>query len=157
MMVTATDEEQAAYRAALDSAVRSLGLREHSCRELERKLVRKGHDSELVARVMAYLWEHDLQSDSRFAESFVRSRITRGYGPIKIRQELASRGVPEQESEEQLTQSSEFWIAIAEECLAKKYGHPPVDRETWAVQARFLSRRGFPSDLIYRVLGSQSD
>lgn len=109
---------------------------------------------------MAYLWEHDLQSDTRFAESFVRSRIRRGYGPIKIRQELSSRGISEAELEgeleEQLTQSSEYWISVAEESLTKKYGKPPESREAWATQARYLARRGFPSDLIYKVLGAQS-
>ena len=160
-MNLATDEEQAAYRAALDSAVRSLGQREHSRKELERKLQRKGHDDVLIARVMGYLWEHDLQSDTRFAESFVRSRIRRCFGPIKIRQELSSRGVLKEdlegELEEQLTRSSEFWMNLAEEGLAKKYGAPPDSREAWATQARYLARRGFPSDLIYKVLGSQSD
>ena len=38
---TSDDEErETRYRAALDSAVRSLSQREHSRRELERKLVR---------------------------------------------------------------------------------------------------------------------
>ena len=96
--VIAADSEAAseeAYGAALESAVRSLGQREHARRELERKLIRKGHPPELVARVLDYLVDHDLQSDHRFAEGFVRSRVQKGYGPVKIRQELASRGVEE--------------------------------------------------------------
>lgn len=150
-------DPEAEYRAALDSAVRSLGQREHGRQELVRKLRRKGHDPVLIDRVMAYLLEHDLQSDARFAEGFIRSRVQRGYGPMKIRQELASRGIGERELEDQLTEPSEFWESVAEAGLAKKFGHRPGDREDWAVQARFLARRGFPSDLIYRVLGSQSD
>ncbi len=119
--------------------------------------MRKGHRNSPIARVMGYLAEHDLQSDARFAESFVRSRIQRGYGPIKIRQELSSRGVSEHDLEDGLTRASEFWMGIAEGGLAKKYGQPPANRDGWATQARFLARRGFPSDLIYRVLGAQSD
>jgi len=152
-----TKDPDAAYRAALDSAVRSLGQREHGRKELERKLKGKGHAPELIERVIAYLIEHDLQSDARFAESFARSRVQRGYGPMKIRQELSSRGIPERVLEDQLTEPSSFWEAIAEAGLEKKFGHPPEDRQAWATQARFLARRGFPSDLIYRVLGSQTD
>ena len=153
-------QQQAAadrYRAGLDAAVRSLSQREHGRRELEQKLLRKGHDRALVARVLDYLVEHDLQSDTRFAESFVRSRIQRGYGPVKIRQELSSRGISERQIEDQLTQPSDFWMGVAEAGLEKKFSQPPQSRDAWATQARFLARRGFPSDLIYRVLGAQSD
>ncbi|TNF90795.1 MAG: regulatory protein RecX [Gammaproteobacteria bacterium] len=152
-----SEETETAYRAALDSAVRSLGQREHSGRELERKLKSKDHDPMLIERVMAYLAEHDLQSDTRFAEGLVRSRVQRGYGPMKIRQELAAKGVSERILEDQLTEPSEFWMSIAVGSLDKKFGYAPDSREAWAVQARFLARRGFPSDLIYRVLGSQKE
>lgn len=153
----AQEEQELAYRSALDSAVRSLGQREHGQRELERKLKRKGHSAELIERVLSYLLEHDLQSDARFAEGLVRSRVQRGYGPMKIRQELSSKGVSEMVLESQLTEPSEFWESVAAGSLAKKFGQPPQTREDWAIQARFLARRGFPSDLIYRILGSQTD
>ena len=151
------EEREQAYRAALDSAVRSLGQREHGRRELERKLKSKGHATEVIEQVMDYLLEHDLQSDARFAEGLIRSRVQRGYGPMKIRQELGSKGVAESVLENQLTEPSEFWENIAEGSLSKKFGEPPASREDWAIQARFLARRGFPSDLIYRVLGGQAE
>jgi regulatory protein len=144
----------AAYRVALDSAMRSLSQREHSFHELERKLLRKGHDSEIVGRVFDYLAQHDLQSDARFVEVYIRSRINRGYGPVKIRQELSQRGISEIDLEGQLTESGEFWIDVAEAVVSKKYGRSPENRGEWNTYARFLARRGFPSDLIYRVLGT---
>lgn len=149
--------DEAAYRAALDSAVRSLGQREHGRRELASKLSRKGHPPELVGRVLDYLAEQDLQSDSRFAEEYVRSRIRRGYGPVKIRRELTGRGVAERDLERLLTSSTDYWLEVAGGALERKFGAPPEDREGWNVQARFLARRGFPSDLIFRLLGAQHD
>jgi len=148
---------QVAYQAALNSAVRCLGLREHGRRELERKLRRKGHAAELIDRVFDYLVEHDLQSDQRFVESFIRSRIRKGHGPVKIRQELGSRGLTERDLEAYLTEPAEYWLEIAADVRERKFGEVPADRDAWAVQARFLARRGFPSDIIYRVLGSQND
>ena len=53
-----------------------------------------------------------------------------------------------------LTASGEFWIEQAERALTRKFGGPPANRDGWNTQARFLARRGFPSDLIYRVLGT---
>ena len=154
------DEGDAGYRSALDSAVRSLSQREHSRRELERKLIRKGHPSGLVGRVLDELAESGLQSDQRFVEVFVHSRMQKGYGPLKIRQELAARGVNERDAEPGLTESGEFWMDQAERVLHRKFnGRTGVrdGRDDWNVRARFLSRRGFPSDLIYRVLGNQRD
>ena len=141
------------YRAALDSAVRSLARREHSRVELEQKLRRKGFDRSLVERVLEYVCEHDLQSDSRFVETYVRSRRDRGYGPIRIRQELGQRGIAEDDLEDPLTESAEFWMEIGRRVLTKKFPSAPETRDEWNVQARFLARRGFPSDLIYRLLG----
>lgn len=37
-----------------------------------------------------------MQSDERFAESYMRSRINRGHGPLKIAMELGQRGINEQ-------------------------------------------------------------
>lgn len=161
------DQSEAAYRAALDAAVKSLGQREHGHRELARKLASKGHAPVLVERVLDYLHEHDLQSDDRFAEGFVRSRVQKGYGPIKIRQELASRGVSEEAQERQLTEPAEFWLDVAQRALGRKFGRRMAvhaeaeedtpDREAWNARARFLARRGFPADLIYRALGPERD
>ena len=151
---TEAKKVEAAYRTALDSAMRSLSRREHSVVELERKLRRKGHDADIVSRVFEYLALHDLQSNQRFVEVYIRSRINRGYGPVKIRQELSQRGISETDLEDQLTEPGEFWMDIAEGVVAKKYGRTPEDRGEWNACARFLARRGFPSDLIYRVLGS---
>lgn len=152
-------DAEAAYRAALDAAVRSLGRREHGRRELTRKLASKGHAPEQIERVMDYLLQHDLQSDDRFAEGFVRSRIQKGYGPIKIRQELASRGVSEAAQERQLTEPAAFWLDVAQRVLDRKFGCQPnaAGREAWNTRARFLARRGFPADLIYRALGPERD
>ena len=38
------------------------------------------------------LTDEGLQSDARYAGSFVQSRINQGKGPIRIRQELKERG-----------------------------------------------------------------
>ena len=60
-----------------------------------------------------------------------------------------------------LNQPPAYWSEVATRALAKKF--PNRDEgETgargkaagYAAQARFLSRRGFPSDLIYQLLES---
>ena len=67
--------------SAYDKALTLLVRREHSARELKSKLVRKGLDADESAAALEQLQSKDFQSDARFGEMLVRSRITQGYGP----------------------------------------------------------------------------
>ncbi len=136
-------------------AMRALANREHSRGELVDKLERKGIDRELAHRAVAQLAEEGLQSDDRFVESFVRSRVERGYGPILIRQELRQREVADDTIDEHLTHEQAFWAGRASRALEKRFKAAPESREDWGRQARYLARRGFAADLIYACLGDQ--
>jgi len=144
-------------RVAMDTAMRMLALREHSADELEQKLCGKGHDGDVVVQVVEELQRLDLQSDDRFVDSFFRGRLTKGHGPVRIRHDLVRKGIDETLVEETLTQPAEFWLELAERARCKRFGDslPVGDSSAWTSQARFLAQRGFPSDLIYRVLGSR--
>lgn len=151
-------ETEAQHRkVAMDAAVRMLALREHAAAELAAKLAKKGHDAETAHWVVEELQRLDLQSDERFTDSFFRGRLNKGHGPVRIRHDLSQKGIAESLVEEVLTQPAEFWLDLAEQVRAKRFGAvPPTgDSAAWTSQARFLSGRGFPSDLIYRVLGSR--
>src|SRR5690606_2652334 len=79
--------------AARETAIGLLARREHSRRELKRKLGAKGHPSDLIDQVLEQLAREGLQSDQRFAEAYLHSRIQKGYGPVRLLHELAERGV----------------------------------------------------------------
>ncbi len=136
-------------------AMRALANREHSRGELVQKLARKGIDRDLACAVVAELADDGLQSEGRFVESFVRSRIERGYGPILIRQELRQREVGDDHIDEHLTHDHAFWTARASRAVEKRFKALPETRDEWGRQARYLSRRGFPAELIYASLGDQ--
>src|SRR5690606_10209656 len=75
---------------------RALGLlvrREHSRKELTRKLVGRGVDPAEVEAAVDKLADAGWQDDERFAESLVRNRAGSGYGPIHIRAELGTHGL----------------------------------------------------------------
>ena len=136
-------------------AMRALASREHSRGELVAKLERRGVDREVAHQVVGQLAEDGMQSEERFAESFVRSRVERGYGPILIRQELRQREVGDDCIDEFLTRDQAFWAARASLAVEKRFKIAPETREAWGRQARYLSRRGFSADLIYACLGDQ--
>lgn len=156
--LTALDEEDRHYRQAFEKALRLLGQREHSTRELTSKLTAQGVDAATAGLVVDDLRGRGLQSDARFVEAFVHSRLGRGQGPIRIRQELGQRGIDDELADEWLTHSAEFWLGQAQELRVRKFGpEPAADRNEWNRQARFLARRGFPADIIYGALGGAGD
>ena len=93
------EELEAAYRKALDLAARLLAYRALSARALRDKLIAKGCAEEAADYAIAYLQAHGFQDDQKYAESTVRSYTRRGYGTLRIRQELRRRGVEREEAD----------------------------------------------------------
>jgi len=140
-------------QAIRQRAIKLLASREHSRLQLQRKLGERGFSAGTVAEVLAQLAAEGLQSDERFAESFVRSRIERGHGPIRIAAELREHGVDEALISDYLDFSDPLWQQRMEEVRSRRFGRRvPDDYQTRAKQARFLQYRGFTSDQIRRML-----
>lgn len=130
-----------------------LARREHSRRELRQKLSRNCEDSELIEELLDKLSAEGLQSDTRFAESFVQQRYNKGQGPLKIKQELNQRGIDSGLIADCLNAEQLDWLALAEQTREKKFGSDvPRDYQNKAKQSRFLYSRGFTSEQISLVL-----
>ena len=146
---------------AYNSAIRLLGRREYSVAELRRKLRQKHHDlsSDGLDALLDSLQQERLLSDERFAEVLIRGRINRGYGPIFIRQELASKGVDsdlaECALEEAVDQAGVEWLQVAQELVRQRHPLAGKDAAVWQKAARFLMRRGFSSGLVMKALGDR--
>jgi len=94
-----------------------------------------------------------LLSNHRFAE--IRAHIlSRKYGAAKIRQDLKSKGVPDEIVD---SVSAEGELERAQEILKRKYRSPATTREEWAKRARFLQGRGFSGEIIYRLIRISED
>lgn len=131
-------------RDARIAAMRLLARREHSSQELKQKLAYKGFDSALLDTLIQDLRQEGLLSDERFAESYVRSRISRGYGPSRIRQELRQRGTNEEIIEATVIDNDEQWFELARSVRQKKFGmDSPQNLKEKLKQQKFLQYRGF--------------
>ncbi len=152
-----TDSERV---QAYENAVRLLARREHSRFELREKLIRRGVREDLVEQVLDKLVEQDYLSDSRYAEVCVRSRLRKGDGPLKVRAYLQTHGIGIELAEEHLPDEDDFWlkraIATDQKCRARHRFSPKdaASQSAKAIRARFLKNRGYPSNLIARVLES---
>ncbi len=129
-----------------------LSRREHAAAELRRKLIEKGFDELFVDEALAGLAADGLLSDARYAESYVRSRMNRGFGPVRIREELRQRGVANELIGDCLAFQDQRWIETARSARQKRFGSElPSEMKARAKQLKFLQYRGFTSDQIKHI------
>ena len=142
-----SDEGEDRFASPLEArkkAMDFLARREYGQTELIRKLANKGFQSDVAALAVTQLTDEGLQSDQRFAESFVQSRINQGKGPVRIRMDLGQRGISDATIEIAIEEADPDWRALAREQLHKKFGSSaPSDFKEKARQMRFLQYRCF--------------
>jgi len=152
-------EPEAADAAACQrTAVELLARREHSRLELERKLASRGFPAAVIAPALDALERSGVLAAHRFTESFIRSRLAKGKGPVRIRAELAERGVAQDEAAELLRGPDIDWLATVRAVRRKRFGaDAPRDFKERARQARFLEYRGFTAEQVRAALELDAD
>ena len=144
-----SDEELENIKTVRNVALNLLARREHSQYELQQKLSQRSHSSDVVEIVIERLQQEDLLSDTRYSESYARVRANKGYGPLRIRQELRERGVAKETVAEVLDDITENWLEILQRAHDKKFNSAQLgDATERAKRIRFLQQRGFELDLI---------
>ena len=130
-----------------------LARREHSRLELYQKLKQKKFEPNIINTELDKLSNEGLQSDERFAEAFLRSRIDKGKGPKIILSELLQRGVDELLVSNVLESISEGqWCEVAYETMNKKLGNESeLDYDKQLKLMKFLNNRGFTRSQIERA------
>ncbi len=135
-----------------NKAMDYLARREHCRAELAVKLLAKDYAKEEINETLDQLETDNLLSDERFAEAYLSTRVSLGFGPQKITNELMQKGVSDSLIQFALETCAPDWISLASQQQQKKFGNLPVDFTDKAKQARFLQYRGFTFDQINQVL-----
>ena len=130
-----------------------LARREHSRHELYQKLKKKQFEPSIINAELDKLSNEDLQSDERFAEAFIRSRIEKGKGPNTILSELLQRGVDELLASNVLDSITEGqWCEMAFQTMNKKLGNESeLDYDKQLKLMKFLNYRGFTRSQIEKA------
>ena len=156
-------------------ALSLLSQREHSVRELRRKLLRVAREAQRraamapsanarsddasdgavdlmleVEELLVWLQAQGYLDDARFVESRVHAREPR-FGSLRIKQELAQHGLSLSADGQATLKATELERAQAL-WQRKFHGIAAVDLAGRAKQSRFLMARGFAPDVIRRVL-----
>ena len=106
---------------AEQAAIRLLAPREHSRLELRRKLLKRDHAPDIIEEALQRLEEHGLLSDERFVEQYIAMRKSKGYGPVRIRQELRERGINDTMIHEWLDERDDEWWVNMKQVVEKKF------------------------------------
>ena len=127
--------------------------REHSRKELARKLEARGVDEGEAEATVARMAEAGWQDDARFAAGLARSRALGGYGPLRIRAELGTHGLADdlvRAAFEALAGSGDDdWRGMARGLVQRRYGPGVADDPALRRKAAdFLFRRGFDGDTV---------
>jgi regulatory protein len=129
-----------------NTAIRLLSRRDHSCSELQKKLLARSFSHEEINALIIELIEKNFLNDLRFAQNYIRMRANKGYGALRIAEELRERGVKKEIIS--AAQKEIFSDDIEAVCL-KKFGTKDFkDMNTRAKAIRFLQYRGFALDKI---------
>lgn len=135
-----------------------LARREYGREELAVKLENAGFDPDLVRDAVERLADDGLQSDRRYADSFVQSRINQGKGPVRIRQELKERRLAASSIDTALAEADCDWFELARAVRARKFGPElPGDFTEKARQMRFLQYRGFDAGHIQAAVSTHGE
>lgn len=142
--------------AALQKALRLLGMREHSSVELTQKLKRAGYLEADIEHALSYCQQAHYQSNERFLEQFCRLSLEKGHGPLKLSYALKQHGFTQDEIDACFAKAQVDWVQLAQEVLQKQGWRFKTSQDTHK-QMRFLLARGFPLDVIRLSLKERSE
>lgn len=138
-------------RPELTPAQRALGLlvrREHSRKELTRKLTARGVVADDAKAAVERMTAEGWQDDARFAELLVRSRAGNGYGPMRIRAELGTHGLDREVIAAAMDAYDGDWAENARDLVRRRFAGKLEDAAIRRKAADFLIRRGFGGDQV---------
>jgi len=134
-------------------ALKLLTTREHSRLELSRKLRKRGYPEAAVDAVLARLMNDDLLNEERLVAAYVAERLSKGFGPVRIRFELREKGLSDLQIDPHLQFDEEVLMRRLSAVYHKRYGDDPANGwNDCAKRSRFLEYRGFPASLVARMI-----
>lgn len=133
-------------------AVKMLGARAMSAKQLRDKLTEKGETPENAEECAAWLTQMGLLDDESFAATVVRHYAAKGYGAGRIKQELRRYGIEKELWDDALAQMPEQEDAVLR--FIRSRLTDPSDRAQIKKVSDALFRRGYGWDEIKHALNT---
>ncbi len=144
--------EAAGLGRAKERALRIIGSRPLSERELYDRLIEKGESEYHAAAVVARFIELGLINDAEYARMLVRHYAAKGYGLRRIRDELYRHKVSRELWDDALEEMPETDEALDKLLASRMRGAPVSDKIAVKKAADALMRRGYNWEEIRSAL-----
>lgn len=151
-------QEEDRVNKAKARALDYLAHKPRTVAEVRRKLQEKAYEAPVIDTVVAQLHDRGYLDDEEYAEEYVRSRFSaKGYGPVRIEQELRKRGLDRHLAE---TAVEDFFAEVDELAAAREHaekGWTRIRREDDPRRRRdklyrYLTRRGYTYDTVRQLI-----
>lgn len=138
-----------------DTAAKYLASRMRTCSEMKEYLAKKDFGEDEIREVIEEFRDFRYLDDEEYCRQYINYACSKGKGPLRIRQELADKGVDRETIgfalEDYYDRDEELERALrqAEKTLAGK----PVDEKIRGRLGRRLVSLGYSTDVVYKVIG----
>lgn len=137
-------------RKAKDTAIKYLGYKARSKKELISKLKEKEFSEEVISRTIEFLEEYNYIDDLKYAELFSREKFNiKGWGEKRIFYELKLKGISEDIIYKTLDSQNFDEASKAESIIIKRLkGKKDISISEKQKLFGYMLRRGFSSEII---------
>lgn len=141
----------------LHYALNLLARREYSEFELRTKMQGKHFSEQEIEQAIQHCQQNNWQNDCRFAKVYVHSRVQRGYGLNRIKQELCHlKGINSEDIDNALQELEIEWKSTALNVLKKKF--PDFEKVSDLKQKqkiwRYMLSHGFKTEDFAGYIGN---
>lgn len=135
---------------ARESAVRFLGYRARSKKEISDKLREKDYSDDVIDKTIEFLEKYNYINDKQFAIKYMNDKIKlKGNGANKIKYELRQKGISDEILDEVFEDTYDDELEKAISLLEKKVKRIDVfDYKAKQKLSTYLSGRGYNYDII---------
>lgn len=118
-----------------------------------KEILSKEELNEQIESVIQYCYEYHWLDDKKFADSFIRIRSSKGYGPQRIQAELQQKGVNKDIIYSALADCEIDWVELAHKLVIKQFNNQHFsDWKSKSKAYNYLVYRGFYPDDISEAL-----
>jgi len=133
-----------------------LKYRQRSEQEISERLKKKNFPQEVIQETLAFLRGKKFVDDNIFARVWIRERLAKAIGPVRLAQELKLKGIARQVIEDNLKDARETYseldtvreLAVRRFSRLKNLDPQSAKRRIY----EFLLRRGFSAEIVVDVL-----
>ena len=151
--------ETTLYIKAQNTALKFLGYKMRTEKEVLDKLIKEQYSEEIIARVMEFLIKYDYINDREYCRRYIKETLKlRPKGIYMIKSELKAKGIDEDTADEALEEAKIDELVVAEMLLEKKYeGFAEMDQKELTRVYGYLQRRGFSFGIIKEAVAELAE